>query len=662
MKFLITWRVPKTIQWLIKVFFIYLIIFTAFRVATVIFFMPTTTTLPKIIPAFWLGLKYDLRWISLLISPIAFFSLFPKLSPFFSERGKKFWTIYLGIVTLLVLFFYGADFGQFAYLSARLNADALVFVRNPKESLQLVWQSYPVIWIVIGISGAVLMMIWLFKRGYKDVQADNSEVHKFDYKRRWSLLALLVLGWFMYGFLTYKPLNLYRAFNLNSEFSTNLALNPMQNFFTTLGLKKSTPVSDAKKYYNTIAKFLGFTSPLPDEGPYARMGSYAYNAVETMPNIVLVVCESFSVYKSSLGGNKLQITPYLNHLSNKSISFNRCFAPVHGTARGIYSLLTGVPDVQGRKFSILNPETIRQQSILNSLTGYDKFYFLGGRSKYNNLNELVANIQGIRVYDEEKLNSPLFGVWGVSDKHLLLEANRILSHQKRPFFSIIQLANNQRPYAIPPEDSAFRKIDVLPNMLKENGFESIEELRSFAYTDFCIEQFVKAAEQSPFFQNTIFIFTSDHGLEGDTGNSFPKAWSEQRLGELHIPLLFYAPMLLKPEVHNEVVSQIDILPTIAALIKHPYVNTSLGRNILDKIKAPDAAFTMYYPGGWIGVVTNDFYYRKNIHILKEELSSLNTNGDTYTAYQQDSVKHRLSLLTEALYNTSRWMLFNNAPR
>jgi hypothetical protein len=57
---------------------------------------------------------------------------------------KKFWTGYLGIITLLVLFFYGADFGQFAYINARLNADALIFAEDPQESLEMVWQSYPV--------------------------------------------------------------------------------------------------------------------------------------------------------------------------------------------------------------------------------------------------------------------------------------------------------------------------------------------------------------------------------------------------------------------------------------------------------------------------------------------------------------------------------------
>lgn len=662
MKVLITWRVPKTVQWLIKVFFIYLAIFTAFRIATVVFFKPVYTSFSDLLPAFWLGLKYDLRWISFLIIPIAFFSLFPRLSPFFSERGKKFWTVYLGMVTLLVLFFYGADFGQFSYLSARLNADALVYAQKPKESLQMVWQTYPVIWILIGIGGALLMMTWLFKRGYKDVQTDNNSIHKFDYKRRWSLLSLVVLAWFMFGFFTAGPLRFDRAFNLNSDFTTNLALNPLQNFYTTLRFTRHEPAPDAKKYYPVITGFLEMGKPLKGEGPYSRMGKGADYVLETRPNIVLVICESFSVYKSGLGGNKLNTTPYMDQLARESIYFDRCFAPAFGTARGIFALLTGVPDVQQRKFSMQNPETVRQHAIINSFSEYNKLYFLGGRSNFNNLNSLLENIYGIEIYDGEKLSSPSFNVWGVSDKNMMLEADKIMAAQKKPFFSIIQMANNQRPYAIPTEDSAFQNKGIRPDELKANGFESVDEYRAYCYADFCIARFMEAARKQPYFSNTLFVFTSDHGLEGTAGDNFPKAWSNQRLSELHIPFFLYAPALIPPAIHHRVVSQIDIIPTIASLVQQPYVNTSLGRNVLDKEKKNDVAFTISPAQGWIGIVTNDYYFRKNLHMPKEEMVKISSNGNEYTHSQLNALQQRLSQLADAFYETSRWLLYHNAQR
>ena len=82
---LISWRVPKTIQWIVKLFFIYLCIFTAFRIATVICFKPKNISIFELGPSFWLGLKYDLRWIAVVLLPIAVLSLYPKFSPFYSE-------------------------------------------------------------------------------------------------------------------------------------------------------------------------------------------------------------------------------------------------------------------------------------------------------------------------------------------------------------------------------------------------------------------------------------------------------------------------------------------------------------------------------------------------------------------------------------------------
>ena len=188
----IKWRVSKTIQWIVQLFLIYLFIFTAFRVATVIFFKPKDIGLTELLPSFWLGLKYDLRWIAFILFPITIFALFKKLSPFYSEKAKRFWTVYLGVLTLLVLFFYGADFGQFSYINARLNADALIFAEDPKESLQMVWQSYPIVWILVGLAGAVMMMVWMFRRTHVGVEDKNVNVPVLQLKKE-SYRAVVLL-------------------------------------------------------------------------------------------------------------------------------------------------------------------------------------------------------------------------------------------------------------------------------------------------------------------------------------------------------------------------------------------------------------------------------------------------------------------------------------
>jgi phosphoglycerol transferase MdoB-like AlkP superfamily enzyme len=659
---LIEQRFPKTVQWIVRIFLIYLIIFTAFRGATVICFKPKSISLLELLPAFWLGLKYDLRWISIILFPIAFLSSYKRFSPFYSIRLKKIWTSYLAVVTLLVLFFYGADFGQFAYINARLNADALIFAEDPKESLQMVWQSYPIIWILLSLAIAVFVINKLFAKTHMVVEDSNANIHKFDYRRRWRLACILVLSWFMYGFLTLKPLNFLRAFSLNEEFKSNLALNPLQNFFTTLGFRDPDYHTNATKYYKDIATFLKIDPSESRINNYVRNVHPGSNALESQPNIVLVICESFSMYKSSMSGNPLNSTPYFNELCNQGIFFERCFSPSFGTARGVFAIITGTPDVQLSKFATRNEETVNQRTIINNFEDYDKFYFIGGRSQFNNFNGLIKNIKGVKIYEEGSYTSPKMNVWGISDKNLFLESNKVLSKQNKPFFAIIQTADNHRPFDIPVEDSDFVQRNIPDESLKKFGFESLKEYNAFAYTDYSFRKFMEAARKETYFNNTIFVFVGDHGVEGNATAIYPNAWTEQRLSDEHVPLLFYAPSILAPQLRTETVSQIDVLPTIAGMIQQPYVNTTLGRDVLDREKSPNAAFIIYHAPGWIGVVGDDYFFRKNIRIQKEELVPIKPNLPLLSQKQTDSIKAAMSRLTSGFYETARWMLLHNKNR
>jgi hypothetical protein len=141
------WKVSKTVQWIVRLFAIYLLLFTAFRIATVIFFKPKTINFFELGPSFWLGIKYDLRWIAIALAPIIMLSVFKKFSPFHSIRTKKIWTVYLSLITLVIMFFYGADFGNFSYNHTRIGASALNFKDDPYEMFRMVWETYPIVWI-----------------------------------------------------------------------------------------------------------------------------------------------------------------------------------------------------------------------------------------------------------------------------------------------------------------------------------------------------------------------------------------------------------------------------------------------------------------------------------------------------------------------------------
>ena len=652
-------RIPKTIQWVVKLFLIYLCIFTVFRVVIVILFKPGGTSVVSLLPSFWMGMKYDLRWIAVILSPIIVFSVFAKLTPFYSNRNKRIWNIYLALISLIILFFYGADVGNFGYNHTRISASALNFKDDPYEMFRMIWETYPVVWILAGLALIVLVLAKLFSYTHGSVNARDDQ-YMFERQQRWHLLAVILMCWFVYGFCCSKPLTRQDAYSFNDNFKSYLALNPFQNFITTLRLRDpDTNSSGASLYYPVIADYLQLDTALRAKKTYQRAVASDGTVPENQPNIVLVLCESFSMYKSSMGGNKLNTTPYFNGLCKQGLFFDRCFTPTFGTARGLFATVTGIPDVQMARFSTQNTDAVNQYTIINNFDGYKRFYFIGGRSQFNNFRGLMNNVEGIDIHEKGNYRSPEINVWGISDKDLFTEANEVLKQQHKPFFALIQTAQNHRPFMLPPGEKEFSCPPADKDSLLKYGFDSEEEYRAFCYSDYCFRKFMETARQQTYFNNTIFVFVGDHGVEGNADAEYPKAWNTHRLTAEHVPLLFYAPALLTASTKHYTVSQVDILPTLAGIIHLPYRNTTLGRDVINQKDIFHSAFIIHHDEGNIGIVTDDYYYIRNINISAEALIPLNADVPGPGVYASDSVKKRLSQLTLAFYETSKWMLLNN---
>ena len=653
---LLRFRLPKTLLWVFNLLIIFLMMFTSYRLITLMAFMPEGESWSDMLPSFFLGLRFDLRWISIILLPIIIASLIPGFSPFHSNRNRKIWTWYLAIMTFLIIFFFAADFGAFSYNRTRLGASALNFVEDPGISAKMLWQSYPIIWMLLGLFIAVVLLRHMFRKMHVSV-VNKTDGKGIRYKRKWFVAAIFFFSFFVHGNAGMEPLKWNAAFKFNNSFKSFLALNPLQNFFYTLRLRRTDyDETTARTYFPVMKEWMGLNNT---EFSYRREIKANEIATNNQPNIVLVMCESFSMYKSSLSGNKLNTTPFFKSIADSSIFFNRCFTPHFSTARGLFATITGTPDVQLSKFSTRNPHALDQHTIINDFEGYEKFYFLGGSPSFNNFEGLIRNIEGVQMNVEGHFESKPVDVWGISDKDLFLEANEVFAKQDKPFFAIVQTADNHRPFTIPEADkAAFDKMVVSKAELEKNGFESLQEYKAFRYADFCIEKFIEAAKKEKYFNNTIFVFIGDHGVSGNAGNIYPDVWTSERLTEEHVPLVFYAPAILQPEKRTEVVSMIDVMPTIAGLAGINYSNTTLGKDLLSGQPTNSSAFIIYHDEGRIGMVTNDFYFTKNINFHREEVHILDPNT-TYTSRQVDSIKKKMTQITSAYYETAKWLLVHN---
>jgi phosphoglycerol transferase MdoB-like AlkP superfamily enzyme len=654
-------RVPRLVRWILWTGLVFLVLFTVLRIALYFFSGRQGYGFGDLWDAYFLGLRYDLRMISILMLVMLLLGGIPPLNPFRSNRAKTGWMIVLWIGTIVTLFFFIADFAHYAYLSQRLNASVMNYLDDAAISMSMVWQTYPVIRMVLGIVVLAFCMMWIIRFAYRRVKAAPG----YD-SRRSRIISFVVLflvgAFFIFGQVNQYPLRWSDAFALGDDYKANIAFNPFQSFFSTLKFRHNGYDSKKlEKLYPVLKQYYPIVIQENNEINFERLVPASdFTATTDKSNVVLVICESFSAYKSSIYGNPLNTTPFFDSLCRNGLFFDRCFTPTYGTARGVWATITGTPDVAMPKTASRNPSAVNQHTIMNDFVAHDKFYFLGGSTSWANIRGLLTNnIKDLKLYEEEDYDAPKIDVWGISDKNLFLEANKILAKQSKPFFAVIQTADNHRPYTIPEEDlDEFKKIDMPKDSLKKYGFESVDEFNAFRYTDFCYRKFMEAATKENYAKNTLFVFIGDHGIPGDAGDLFPRAWTDQRLTMEHVPLLFYSPSALAPRRINTICSQVDIMPTIAELCNIPYSNTTLGRNMLDTT-ATGFAFIFDPDNNMAGLVKGDYFYRKRLNGGQEEMVSIVNNEPPA---KNDSLLSEMQLLTDALYESSRYLLLNNKKK
>jgi phosphoglycerol transferase MdoB-like AlkP superfamily enzyme len=648
----------KKLRWILLTILVFFIAITSDR-----FFLLFTSGYfhglsSNIFKALWLGARYDLRQTGVLAVVMLLLSAIPFSDPFKSAFGKKFWTVFLSMLSVLVVFIYVMDVMHFDYLSQRLNSSILNFIPEGGTSAAMVWQTYPVIRLLLLIALLSAVMIYFINKAYRST-AKKIEMKSNKRIAVNNVVLFLLCALCIFGRLDQYPLRWSDAFELGDNRLSQLALNPIQSFLSSMSFRHvSFDEKATSKYYPMMAGYLGLDTAANGKPRFVR---HIAGTASTKPNVVLVICESFSAYKSSMWGNPLNTTPYFNSLCKDGVFFDHCFTPHFGTARGVWATITGTPDVLLDKTASRDPLIVDQHSIISDFEGYQKDYFIGGSTSWANIKGVINNISGINIHEQGSYSAKKVDVWGISDKNLFLQANEVLHNKATPFFTVIQTSDNHRPYTIPKEDQDdFKMVSYPRDSLVRYGFQSNDELNAFRYTDFCFQRFMETAKKEPYFNNTIFVFIGDHGIRGNAGDMFPKAWTDNSLTCFHVPLLFYAPAILKPAKHTMISSQVDVMPTIAGMAGIPYTNSTMGRDLLHLADTTlNIAFLIDHDVRNIAVVHGDYLFQRHLFNYKEILVSVSDNH----VISKDSLvvlSNHMRDLTLGFYEASRFMLFNNS--
>jgi len=646
-----------------------LLIFVVFRMAFLAYFLGEERDIPTatLLTSLYIGTKFDLRLAILLALPVMVLALLPRIHLLNSRITLTIGKVYLALSMAFVLLTYFVDFGHYAYLHKRLNASIHRFFEDAAISANMVWESYPVPWILLGFLALVilyhLMVVRLMRRMLEKPERPVLRRQKLI----GGLVVFFLLSFGMFGKLSWYPLRWGDAFFVDQPLVNALGLNPTLFYFDTMTTQKR--IYDAEKarvQFPVAARYLGVDR---DNEPLNYSRSFP-GTDGPRPNIIYVILESFGANHYGLFGNPLNSTPNLDEIGRNGLVFNHFYVPTGGgTARSVFTAMTGIPDVYPYNTSSNNPDTVSHKLILGEFEGYDKYYFLGGSASWRNIRALLKrNVPDLHLYEEGSYSEPRVDTWGISDLSLFREVVKVLGQRDsdKPFIAVIQTAGNHKPYTIPDDNAGFQIIKLPEDKDKRYGYRSQGRYNAVRFMDHSVGEFMKMVKKQDYFSDTIFAFHGDHGIYSLPSPHMPEYYDRLGLGNFNVPFILYAPSILgEPRKITQATSEVDVFPILAGLAGIPYTNTTLGRDVLHASpEMPRYAFlaTATPTTAMRALIDEDYLYRttRNGNEQKRFLYDLHSDQPGENVLDQHpEIAEERDILSHALLDTSRYMLYHN---
>lgn len=366
-------------------------------------------------------------------------------------------------------------------------------------------------------------------------------------------------------------------------------------------------------------------------------------------NVLFIIADDLNVMLGCYGDPRMK-TPNIDKLAERGVRFDRayCAFPLCGPSRN--SLLTGLyPNSTGIQANSLIfrqtcperislPQAFRQQGYLAARVG--KLYHYGVPNSIGTDGaddpaswEMQVNPAGVDRTEEHSkifsLNPGNFGgtlSWYASpksDEHhtdgkIAADAEWILERcakqKDRPFFLAVGFYRPHTPYVSPKNPyfdlyplndtpvvkvTAEERAQIPPAALasyKKEQDKLTDDLRkealqaysaSISFMDAQVGRVVAALDRLGLSENTIIVFTSDHGYHmGEHG-----LWQKQSLFEesARVPLLIIEPgSKAKRAVAKTPVSLVDLYPTLAKMTGIDAPKDLQGQDLVPILKDPSA--------------------------------------------------------------------------
>ena len=665
------WKnIPRYIRYVIlQTSFLYLFS-VIFRLVFYLFFFQTTVTGSEpVIKAWTLGLKFDMRLTLILMVPVLLVAVLWRDGFFTKPFLRRIVSGYLFIVYFLLVLLYVADLGHYAYLGLRIDPNISRFFLSGEraDTANMLWESYPVVRAFIGLMLFLFLITRMLKVTFRRLA--QQAVIKLSRWRfaGWVAVMVLVFAAGIYGNVAYFPLRWSQAMFNRDNGITSLALNPVLYLVNNLkGRRDTYDVKKTEQYYPYMAKYLRVDSPDVQKLNFVRNIPAAPEKRKL--NVVLVMLESTGACVTSMFNNPLMPTPNMKSLSDSGILFRRFYVPAISTARTVYGVTTGLPDIAIANTASRHPKMVDQRVVMDQFKGYEKYYMLGGNTNWANIRAIFTNnVEGVKIYEEGMYKAPKSDVWGISDYDLVTEADEVFRNaheRKQPFIAFLQLADNHPPFTTTKGSGDFRKLtdkEVDKDKFKKAGFISIDQLNALRYEDYNVGHLIDLARKGGYLENTVFIMFGDHNCSLNPYHFMPIPEYELASGGVHVTAFMYSPGNIKPQEINHAVSLVDVYPTMATMVGMPVKNYTLGQDMLDSSHTGRYAFSTFAKNlqTYIAVIGERYQYEINMQTQETTLYDLQGDPLKNVKAQQPDTAKALDNLTRAFYESTRYLMFNN---
>ena len=450
-------------------------------------------------------------------------------------------------------------------------------------------------WYFVLLGVLVIYALW---RLYNTPRLEVSRLSwwRYDLTTLLSLAAVapFVVAGIRGGFATaVRPITISNANQyVDRPTDAALVLNTPFSLYRTIG-KAVFVVPD---YYDNQQEMEAVFSPIHVPSDTLPM---------TKKNVVVLIVESFGrEYIGALNwnlenGTYKGYTPHVDSLIAKSITFERSFCNGRKSIDGMPSILSSIPMFVEPFF--LTPASMNQVSGIASLLGskgYQTAFFHGAQRGSMGFMAFARKTGFQAYYGREDFNADsrfngdddFDGMWAIWDEPFLQYYCTKMNEMKQPFMTAVFTASSHHPYVVPDKYK-----DVYPE-------EGIIMHKCIRYTDMAIGRFFQEASRQPWFQNTIFVLTSDHTNMSDHD------YYQTDLGGFCSPIIIYEPGgSREPSVEPKIAQQVDILPTIMGMLHYPDPYFGFG---IDLLNTPaDSTWAVNYLNGI-------YQYVKHGHLLQ----------------------------------------------